>query len=60
MEELTLHLRIEQDNRNSGIVSILPNSSAGEAKANVVEHGTSSRAYKGKKKIDYENKGGAQ
>ena len=57
VEELTLRLRIEQDNRNSGIVSILPNSSAGEAKANVVEHGTSSRASKGKKKIDYGARG---
>ena len=49
VEQLSLRLKIEEDNRKAGISTTYPNSNAGEAKANVIEHGSSSRSFKGKK-----------
>ncbi|GAA0183402.1 hypothetical protein LIER_30818 [Lithospermum erythrorhizon] len=46
VKELALHLRIEEDNRNAGVVSTLPNPSVGEVRVNVVEQGSSSKKGK--------------
>ncbi|GAA0173783.1 hypothetical protein LIER_41586 [Lithospermum erythrorhizon] len=46
VKELALRLHIEEDNRNAGVVSALPNPSVGEVKANVIEQGISSKKEK--------------
>ncbi|GAA0165226.1 hypothetical protein LIER_20684 [Lithospermum erythrorhizon] len=53
MEQLSIRLEIEEGNRKARIVSIYPNSSVGESKANVVEVVASSKSFKGNKKRDF-------
>ncbi|GAA0141682.1 hypothetical protein LIER_02770 [Lithospermum erythrorhizon] len=49
VKELALRLPIEEDNRNTGVVSALPNPFMGDVKANVVEQGSASKTRKGKR-----------
>ncbi|GAA0143117.1 hypothetical protein LIER_03874 [Lithospermum erythrorhizon] len=49
MKELALRLRIKEDNKNTGVISALPNPYVGEVKANVVEQGSASKIRKGKR-----------
>lgn len=49
VKELALRLRIEEDNRNSGVGTQVNDQTVGEVRANVIEHGSSSKAGNRKK-----------
>ncbi|GAA0145541.1 hypothetical protein LIER_05715 [Lithospermum erythrorhizon] len=57
MLQLSVRFKIEEGNRKGGIVTVYSHSSVGESKVNVLELGSSSRSFKGKKKNDFAPRG---
>ncbi|GAA0164141.1 hypothetical protein LIER_19848 [Lithospermum erythrorhizon] len=57
LQQLSIHLKIEEGNIKAGIMSVHRYTSAGDSKVNVVKHGASSISFKGKKKSEFAHRG---